>query len=205
MKKTILPLFLLLSCAGALLGQVKLPFKESFENIGTTTTFNSNTTSINGLSEWSYQKSSRGRIRFKAGNGFYKTGSAAATFDVERNNNTSTNYLILTLDLSNYTSSELELAFSYMHHGEESNNTDRIWVRGSSSDSWVEIYNWYSNRANSGTWKNVEGLDIDKTLSGASQTVSSTFQLRIGQTDNFIARSTTRDDGVTFDDIEIKA
>lgn len=184
-------------------GQTKLPYFEGFENIGTTTTFTSNATSINGLSGWSYENTNRGRVRFKLGSAYSYNGTASASLDVSRNNSTSTNYLILTLDLSNYKSSELELSFKYQDHGDESNTTDRVWVRATTSDTWVEIYNWYSNRATAGTWKLVEGLDIDKTLASASQTVGSTFQVRFGQTDNFQTRSTTADDGVSFDDIEI--
>lgn len=182
-----------------------LPFYEDFENVGTTTTFTSSTTSINGLSEWSYEKTNQGRLRFRAGTGFSNGGSAAATMDVSTNNQYSTNYLILTLDLSAYTSSELELNFSYMSISDESDNDDRVWVRGSNTGNWVEIYDWDANKPNGGIWTDVNGLDIDGVLAAASpsQTVSSTFQVRFGQRDNYPARSTTRDDGVSFDDIEI--
>lgn len=196
-------LFLGLLLSQTALGQVTLPFFEGFENIGSTTTFTSSTSSINGLSEWEYDKTARGRVRFKAGNGFYRSGSAAATFDASTNNTASTNYLILTLDLSNYENSNLELSFAYMDHGDESNNEDRIWVRGDDSKSWVEIYNWYSNRATAGNWKLVSGLDIDATLAGAGQKVSKTFQLRIGQRDNWPATNTGGFDGMTIDNIEI--
>ncbi|MFY0673200.1 MAG: DUF5011 domain-containing protein [Bacteroidia bacterium] len=203
MKRYILPLWALIVSI-SLKAQITLPYTEGFENIGSTTTFTADASSINGLSGWAYEQTSRGRLRFKAGNSFYNTGSAAATFDVSRNFSTSTNYLILTLDLSNYKSKQLELSFYFMHHGEENNNEDRVWVRGSSTDSWVEIYNWYSNRGTAGQWNFVSELDIDKVLTGANQTITSTFQVRFGQRDNFAARNTGGDDGVTFDDIEIK-
>ena len=183
--------------------QTVLPFTEDFENIGSTTTFTSSTTSINGLSEWSYENTNRGRLRFKAGSSFSKSGSAAATMDASSGNQYSTNYLILTLDLSNYTTSDLELSFSFLYISDESNNEDRVWIRGDNTKSWVEIYDWYSNRTTAGTWKTVRKLDIDATLAAASQTVGKTFQVRFGQRDNYPATSTTRDDGVIFDDIEI--
>jgi PKD repeat protein len=203
MKRFLLPVLAVL-WAYSVQAQVTLPFTEGFENIGSTTTFTADASSINGLSGWAYEQTSRGRVRFKAGNSFYNNGSAAATLDVSANFNNSTNYLILTLDLSNYKKKQLELSFYFMHHGEESNNDDRVWVRGASSDNWVEIYNWYQNRGSAANWNFVDALDIDATLARANQEVSSTFQVRFGQRDNFQARNTSGDDGVTFDDITIK-
>lgn len=201
-KYSLLVLFAFVT-AIASYGQTTLPFFEGFEKIGSTTTFTSATTSINGLSDWEYEKTNRGRIRFKPGSNFYHSGSAAVTFDASSNNQYSTNYLILTLDLSNYDESHLELSFAYMDHGDESNNEDRIWVRGEDTKSWVQIYDWYGNRTTTGNWKEVKGLDIDATLARAGQTVGKTFQLRIGQRDNWPTTNTTNFDGMTIDDIEI--
>lgn len=203
MKRIVCLLFPVILCSIGF-GQT-LPFQEDFESVGSTTTFTASTTSINGLGEWSYEKTNRGRLRFKAGTGFSNGGSAAATMDVFSNNQYSTNYLILTLDLSAYTTSDLELSFSYMDVNDESNSEDRVWIRGDNTENWVQIYDWYANRATGGTWTDVNGLDIDAVLAAASpsQTVGKTFQVRFGQRDNYPAQSTTRDDGVSFDDIEI--
>ncbi|MBI1183828.1 DUF5011 domain-containing protein [bacterium] len=183
--------------------QITLPYTEGFENIGSTTTFTSSTSSINGLSNWSYANTNRGRLRFKAGNGFYHNGVVSATLDASTTNQYSTNYLTLTLDLSKYTKSDLELSFYFMNHGDESNTEDKVYIRGSNSDSWVLIYDWYSHRGTSGRWNYTGKLDIDSALAKANQKVSSTFQLRFGQRDNYPASSLTADDGVTFDDITI--
>lgn len=191
-------------CGHGLLAQTTLPFTEGFENVGTTTTFTSATTNINGLSEWSYEKSARGRLRLSAGSGFNHTGSHAATMDCSSNGTYSNNFLILTLDLSSYKSSNLELDFYFMHHGDERHSgQDKVWVRGSNTSSWVQIYDWYANRPNSGRWKHSGSLDVDAVLSAANQTIGSTFQVRFGQRDNFRATSTTASDGLTVDDIRI--
>ncbi|USN55261.1 MAG: hypothetical protein H6765_01305 [Candidatus Peribacteria bacterium] len=59
-----------------------------------------------------------------------------------------TNYLIFTVDLSYYTGdTNLELQFDYSHHGAENSTEDRVWIRGSSGASWLQIYDWYANRA----------------------------------------------------------
>ncbi len=181
-----------------------LPWTEGFEEIGSTTTYTSNTGSIDGLPEWAYEKTGNGRLRFSAGSGFYRSGSHAATLDANPSGTYSVNYLTATLDLSSYSSStELELAFSYMNHGEESHSNDRVWIRGSNSDSWIQVYDLYSGSAGSGVWNDVDRIDIDNILSSNGQALSSTFQVRFGQEDNYPATSTTASDGWTFDDITV--
>ncbi len=178
-----------------------LPWTEDFEDVSTLT-YTSNASSINGLPEWSFEKTANGRLRFAAGSGFYHSGSRAATIDADPSGTYSVNYLITSLNLSDYsTSTELELSFSYMHHGEESHANDRVWIRGNNGDSWIQAYDLYANMGSAGAWNSVTALDIDALLSANSQVPSSTFQIRFGQEDNYPASSTTASDGYTFDDI----
>ncbi len=87
--------------------------------------------------EWNYEKTADGRLRFTAGSGFYLSGSHAATIDADPSGAYSVNYITATLNLTDYASStSLELSFNFMHHGEESHSTDRVWIRGSDGDSW---------------------------------------------------------------------
>ncbi len=181
-----------------------LPWTEGFEEIGATTTYTSNSSSIDGLPEWAYEKTGNGRLRFSAGSGFYRSGSHAATLDADPSGTYSVNYFSATLDLSSYsTSTNLELAFSYMDHAEESHSNDRVWIRGSDSDNWIQVYDLYSGSAGAGVWNDVNRIDIDNILSSNGQTPTSTFQLRLGQEDNYPATSTTASDGWTFDDIVV--
>ena len=187
-------------------GPVILPWTEDWENAGTSF-YTADQTCLDGLPEWDYNMvDAGGRLRFEAGSGFYHGGSRAATLDRYPSGALNTNYLIATLDLSNYSSStDLELSFYYMHHGEDNHINDRVWVRGNNTSAWVEIYNLFANQGTAGNWNTVSNLDIDATLAAAypSQTVSSTFQLRFGQLDNYPAYTTTQSDGYTFDDISI--
>ncbi len=158
---------------------------------------------------WSYETSlaNDGRLRF-AVSSFANNGSSAATLDKSIfTSSLVTNYLIMTADLSNYNSSSaLELEFSYMHHGEENHANDRVWIRGSNTDAWVQIYDLYANQNIAGIYNWVIGLDIDAILANATppQRVSSTFQVRFGQEDDFPAASRTTSDGYSFDDIAIR-
>ena len=180
-----------------------LPWTEGFEDV-ITTTYITSTASINGLPEWSYDKTANGRLRFTAGSGFYYSGSHAATIDANPSGTYSVNYLISTLNMSAYqASANLELSFYFMHHGEESHANDRVWIRGSNGDSWIQAYDLYANRGTGGAWNTVNNIDIDALLNANGQTLSSTFQIRFGQEDNYPATSTTASDGFTFDDITI--
>jgi len=186
---------------------ITLPWIEDFETVSPTKIFTANHNPISGTPEWAYEKTANGRLRFQAGSGFYHGGTHAATLDADPSETYSINYLIATLNLTNYTAAELLLSFWYMSHGEESHSNDRVWIRGSETDAWVEAYNIYANNAGHGTWNEVSDLDIDALLAAAfpSQSVSSTFQIRLGQEDNFPANSITASDGYTFDDIIVEA
>jgi hypothetical protein len=152
---------------------------------------------------WEVQLGATGRARTNAGTGFYHGGSRAITLDASTSSAVMINYLIANLDMSNYGgSNDLELSFWYANHGEESNPNDRVWMRGSSTGAWVEVYDLYANRPATGQYDQVT-LDIDALMQTAGQTITSTFQLRFGQEDNYPAASPTSSDGFTFDDVSI--
>lgn len=185
---------------------ITLPWIEDFEPVSPTLTFTANINNIGGIPEWAYEKTDLGRLRFEAGTGFYHDGTKAATLDANPSGTISVNYLTATLNLSNYTAADLLFSFWYMHHGEEESDNDRVWIRGSNTDNWVEVYNLYNNQGTASTWNEVADLDIDALLTAAapSQTVSSTFQIRLGQEDNFPATSTSGSDGYSFDDLIVE-
>jgi uncharacterized repeat protein (TIGR01451 family) len=185
--------------------QVTLPFVEGFE--GTSgETYQANTIGLAGAPEWDYSNSlPEGRLRMAAGAGFYNSGSAAATMDRDPSGPTQINYLTLTLDMTNYTTADqVVLDFAIMNHGEESSPNDRVWVRGSAVDSFVEIGDLNLLDGSAGTYAQVNGLDITAALVGAGQTFGATLQIRFGQEDNFPANSVSVSDGYTFDDIEVR-
>ena len=183
---------------------VTLPFFEGWE---------SNTDTVNGPSNvicnadytWYLLSSDpTGRARFGTAAVQASTGSGAITLDRDPSGSDITNDLILTLDMSNYlSSSRLELSFDFAHHGEENQDNDSVWVRGSDTNDWVGIYDLYANRGTAGVYNVVAPFDVDAILGAAGQTVSSSFQVRFGQEDNFPATSTTASDGFSFDNISI--
>lgn len=181
-----------------------LPFFDGFE-------FNSGTIiGDSNLCNTSYSfefrdNTGQGQLRFNAGAAFYKTGAAAATLDRLTFGTENTNFMTYTFDLTNYTTSAgIMLSFSFAHHGQESHAEDRVWARGSSSDPWIEIYDLNLNQNSSGgVFVDASNLNIVSFLANASQTVSSSTQIRFGQVGTSTAFSPTFSDGYTFDDISL--
>lgn len=178
-----------------------IPFIEDFE----TTTNQSYTTDqfgLDGLDRGDYKVDvdGAGRVSTEMGTGFPFSGTKAITLDNPGGN--STNKVDLTFNLSTITSSSLTFDIQCMQHGDENHAEDRIFIRGSDTDTWIEVYDWESN-SSSGSYTLFEGLDISGTLASNSQSLSSSFQIRLQQYDNAEATSISGLDGVTFDDIRI--
>ena len=92
---------------------------------------------------------------------------------------------------------DLVLEFWWYDHGDEGDSPDIVEIRGSSSDDWIEVYNFGIN-SNNGSWT-YASIDIDAFLTSNTQTLASTFAVRFGQNDNFPINT----DGITIDDIVI--
>jgi hypothetical protein len=182
-----------------------LPFMEDWESNTGTLAGNGNIV-CDATYSWNLETNNAdGRARFGADAVLASTGIGAVTLDAITTSAVIANDLILTIDLAAFsTLTDLELLFDFAHHGEESHVNDSVWVRGNSTDSWVGIYDLYANRGVAGVYNNVTAIDIDAALAAAGQTVSSSFQVRFGQEDNFPATSPIASDGFSFDNITIR-
>ncbi len=183
-----------------------LPFLDDFESSTAATAIGDAELHCSPEYKWEFTTDDQatGRNRFGSNAITALSGVGAFTLDKSVSGSLTFNEMILTIDLSNYAvGSNLAIAFDYMHHGDETHANDRVWVRGSEVDPWIEVYNWIGNASGVGVWNNVPMLDIAIPLSNAGQSPSSTFQIRFGQQDDFPAASTTSSDGVTFDNVQI--
>ena len=184
---------------------VVLPFHESFENLEVIeVTYNES--GFCGMDRLDFETSNPGfgRLRTYADFGFPQSGQRALTLDASVDNQASINYAIVTLNLMNYTSEDLIMNFSFMHHGEEIDGNDRVWIRGSNVDPWLEIYDFTQNLGGAGNYKETGLLNITSVLDAGGQTPSCTFQVRFGQEDDEAAIHIGDRDGITIDDLEIK-
>lgn len=186
--------------------QVMLPYFEGFEGGSVGETYQVPTPSLAGAPDWSYANTDpSGRLRFNDIAGFVKTGNFAVTLDRDPSGTVQTNFLSGTLDMSNYNAANdvVLLAFSVMNHGEEVHPNDRVWVRGSSADTFIEIGNLNVLDSTTGTYVDIAELNVSGALVANGQNFSSTFQLRFGQEDNFPATGPSASDGYSFDDIQL--
>jgi len=182
-----------------------LPFLEDWENLNDTVTGPANII-CNPDYTWHLLSSNpNGRARYGSAAILAAGGTGAITLDAITSSGVIANDLILTLNLAaNSSASNLELEFDFAHHGEENHANDSVWIRGSQSDTWVGIYDLFANKGTIGIYNSVGPIDIDARLAAAGQTVSSSFQIRFGQEDDFPATSPTASDGFSFDNISVK-
>ncbi|MBL4706933.1 MAG: immune inhibitor A, partial [Flavobacteriales bacterium] len=178
---------------------VVLPFVEDWEG-NTGTQLDDGSVGCGPTFSWDFDTNDpAGRARYGADAEAVSNGTGAITLDRSVSGAVTINHLILTLDMSSYTTAtDLELIFDYRHHGEENHPNDSLWIRGDTGSAWVGVYDLYANRSTS--FITVGPIDVDAALTAAGQTVSSTFQVRFGQEDNF----PTPSDGFSFDDITLR-
>jgi hypothetical protein len=180
---------------------VSLPVAEDFEAFQITE-LRQSLAGISGSERWDYFPSTA-NSRFRS-SAFKVSGNRGLTLDRAIQSTTSTiNHLIYTLNLSNHsTASRLLLNFDYIHHNEEVSNTnDRVWVRGTDGQAWVQVYDLFANQAVAGQVRQVRNLDV-KALLG-SQTIGSSFQIRFGHEGVDAAVNSTMKGGYTFDNVMI--
>ncbi len=189
-----------------------LPLFDGFENYTNGPTFQGNGNLCSSGHNWSFEGSGpEGRMRLQAADFsstlFAQTGSQAVTLDHSPSASVlSSNYLIMTVNLTNYTTSPgIELGFSYLSHGQDLGTNDKVWVRGAPSDTWVEIYDLRANAPSSGQYYTVSNLDIVGAITGAGQSIGAQTQIRFSQEGRFSAGSLTFSDGYTFDDVSLTA
>ncbi|MES2849040.1 MAG: S8 family serine peptidase, partial [Bacteroidota bacterium] len=182
-----------------------LPLTENFETT-TATDFTAAEMAIGGNKYLDVgASSSRGRARVFVNTGFALNGNNALTLDQAPYSNTSNaDSAVMNYNLSLFTSKQIRFDFYYKNHGQADAPGNKIWIRGSENNNWVEAFDLFANQAGVGEWR--KGIvNINEVLSSVSppQTISETFQIKLGQQGNNSANSPNPivdiDDGYTFD------
>jgi len=178
-----------------------LPFVEDFEDAWSVS-YQEEFIGLYGIEECDYYNTdSDGRLRTDAG--FGVGGSQAITLDVATSGTYQENYLMMTLNLENYVGKDVIMTFAYMHHNDEEDYQDRVWIRGSDQDQFISIYYLHDDIKDPGEYKYAKNIDISKALSDSGQQFSSSTQVLFVQYDNNPANTSTNTDGFTFDNIGI--
>ncbi len=201
------PYSILTGCAAP--SPTNLPWTDGFENYSTGPTFNGSANLCDVTHSWRFEASDENtsRLRLQAGAAYYRNGVQAATLDHNPSAGAvQTNYLTLTVNLSNYTTSGgIELGFYVMSHAQEANPNNRVWARGAPTDPWIEVADLDAIRTASATYDSVQSLNIKAFIDAAGQSIGAETQIRFGQAGRFSSFSTSFSDGFTFDDITLNA
>ncbi len=185
-----------------------MPVKESFESMPDTN-FTKPEMAINENKYIDFSaNTNKGRARTYINTGFALSGNRSVTLDQSPYSATfnTTAWLTLNYNLSTYAANQLRFDFYYNNHGQANYTGNKVWVRGSENNAWVQAYDLFINQAGLGQWRH--GLiNINKVLNNAlpAQAITETFQIKIGEEGNTSANSanpvTDIDDGYTFDDL----
>ncbi|MEO1435207.1 MAG: T9SS type A sorting domain-containing protein, partial [Bacteroidota bacterium] len=175
---------------------------EDFEAAEATLEF-SDDMGIAGMDRVDFSTSAaQGRIRTNAGASF-TTGDRAITMDAAVDGERILNELILTYNLDGQSHPELYLSFDYMHHSQDDDPDNLVFVRGSDSDAWISVYDLYANQGNAGVYKSSGDIELIGQLAANGQGLSSSFQVRFCQAGSAHAVDQFSESGYTFDNIEL--
>ena len=113
--------------------------------------------------------------------------------------------MTLTYNLTDVASllQELNLSFDFAQHDQEAHPLNRVYVRGSDSDNWLELYDLDAGKIASGNYKQVTQLDILSRLTAFNQPLSSSFQIKFSQVGSSSFDNAVAQDGFTFDNISL--
>jgi hypothetical protein len=180
---------------------ITLPYYEGFE--AASIELLKTTMASIGFDALDFNSDSIGRLRTNEYDGMPRTGNRCMTIDNFKSGSMRTNEAIITLNLSKYIDSVLFMDFSYMHRGEK-NDGDKVFIRGSDTDNWIEIYDLYSNRIDSGFYKYVQNINLTKFLKTLNnQNYSTSTQIKVVYIGNNVAQDRFNFGGYTFDDFKI--
>ncbi len=177
-------------------------YKIDFES-ATSATYLQSYFAMDGIPMFDFvARSNDSRARTYITSGIARSGSKALSLDSKTISAMAVNDAIMTVNLSNYSSSGTVLFdFSYLNHDATLSVNDTVWIRGNDSAPWLPLYALVPNQAAPGEYKNVYGLNLTTFLQNAGQTLSPSTQIRFGQSGNgqIVSRSALQ--GYSFDDI----
>jgi hypothetical protein len=169
--------------------------------------YEKDTLGLNGLPRYDFSRSTvYGRLRTFLNSGMANSGSKALILDMNRYDAPgNTNYLSGTFNLINYTAAtnDLRLDFQYNNHGQLPHANNKVWIRGSDSQPWIEVYNLTAAQNEPGSYKKSESIELSDLLGANAQNFGTSFQVRWGQWGQFQATDRFNAGGYSFDDIRI--
>ncbi|PZR29702.1 MAG: peptidase S8/S53 subtilisin kexin sedolisin [Citrobacter freundii] len=164
-------------------------------------------TGLIGLDRYDFQGSSvYSRIRTFVNSGIAYSGNRAITLDADRYIPAGTaDSLTATFNLQSYNAAtdDIRLDFQFKQHGQLPHPANKVWIRGSDTDNWIEAYDLYANQEAAGIFKQSSSIELRTLLAANSQNFSSSTQVRWGQWGQVLTADNESAAGYTFDDIHL--
>lgn len=181
-------------------------FKDDFETAANVE-YHKDTIGLGGIERYDFSLSSGlGRLRSFINTGIAYSGSKALTLDmVLYNASGTTNFLYGTYNLGNYNTTlhDLRLDFQYLNHNNGNEPGNKVWIRGSDQQPWVEAFDLAANAGSPGTYKRSSSIEISDILAAAGQSLTPSFGVRWGQFGKLMATDRENGAGYTFDDVRL--
>jgi len=182
------------------------PFVDNFET-ATPAAYLQDTIGLGGIERYDFNRTTPyGRARTFVNTGIAYSGIKAITLDADRNYSAgNVSYLLGTFNLNNYNtaSNDIRLDFQYMNHGQLPNSANRVWVRGSDAQPWIEVYKLDSAAQPAGTYKKSGSVELSNFLAVNGQSFTPSFGVRWGQWGQYQTTDRQYAAGYTFDGIRL--
>ncbi|MBI5373283.1 MAG: S8 family serine peptidase [Sphingobacteriales bacterium] len=193
--------------ANASITNAQLPWLDDFES-ASVQTVNADQLGLSGRDRYDFVNSTQyGQARTFINTGIAYSGNLALTLDQDRfvsGGNVDSLTGTFNLATFNPATDDIRIDFRYKNHGQESNTADKVWIRGSEADPWIEVYNLYTNQnAADGSYKLSGSIELSDSLAAHSQVFSTSTQVRWGQWGEYLAADDLKAAGYTFDDIRL--
>ena len=161
---------------------------------------------LTGLNRYDFSSNSiYGRIRTFLNSGEAHSGNRALTMDVHASFvPLTTDSIMGTYNLASYLAAndDIRLDFYFKPHTDQLYANSKVFIRGSDTDPWIQIYNLSSNLPALGSYKFTESIEIADSLAAYGQNFSTSTQIRWAGSTAYQA-SNLGGSGYTFDDIQI--
>jgi hypothetical protein len=188
---------------------ITLPFTDNLET-ATNQTVTTAQMGLSGLDRYDFKNSTAaGRLRTFINSGMALSGTKAITLDAATYVATGNiDSLTGTFNLAGLdaASNDIRLDFRYKNHGQTANAANKLWIRGSDANDWIEAYDMATNQNDvDGTYKLSVSIEVSDLLRTASpgQNFSTSFQARWGQFGSYSAADNSGYSGYSIDDIKI--
>jgi hypothetical protein len=179
------------------------PFADGME-AAAIATYTTEATGLDNLERYDFLPGTNGRLRTFVNSGVAPSGNRAFALDADRSLNGPTysaHYIIGTYNLSGYSAAkhDIRLEFKSINSSNTSGTENKVWVRGSDVQPWVEVF----SPAQNGSALTSPSIEIGDALLAQGQDFDSSFQIRWGSqaTGQVVSQTTLK--GMLLDDITL--